>query len=356
MFREALKFFSSLFVLVLSTGAHGDETPRIGMLLPLSGQFAAIGADNRAGIEIAMKELGQSHDLSLVFADSRSDPTLAATEFRKLVAQEKVHGVYVFRGPPGMAVNPISKNLKVPLLGGVGNQAFALNNEYAFQIWPRSDREGELLAEKIVANGNGKVALATVQDDWPVSVSEGFRKRITALGVRIVADEDVLPNDSEFKTLALKFQKQGAQAVFVNLGLSQIASFVRQLREIGYTGQIFTNFWAGKKEVIEGASHAMEGVFYLEMSTNFDYLKKEVQSRSSSALSGATLSAYVATILFAQAAEKITEVNSESLYQALLKQKEVRTKSGNFVIRDRFVEFPMSVRTIKDSKPQDFAQ
>lgn len=91
------------------------------------------------------------------------------------------------------------------------------------------------------------------------------------------------------------------------------------------------------------------------MSTNLENLKLELKNRFNSTPSGATLSSYVATILIAQALKDIKEPDPVKFYQSLLLQKEVKTRNGNFEIKDRFVQFPMVLRVIKDSGIQDLS-
>jgi len=50
----------------------------------------------------------------------------------------------------------------------------------------------------------------------------------------------------------------------------------RQLRDFGVSAQLFSNFWAGKKEVIGAAGSAGEGLLFAEMSTDLTQLKADL--------------------------------------------------------------------------------
>lgn len=253
-----------------------------------------------------------------------------------------------------MAVNPLSKSARLPLLGGVGNKDFALSNEYSFQLWIRSDEEGAFLASKLFDSGYKNVALFTVQDDWPVAVSNGFRERAKSLGITLVLDNEILPSDSDFRSHLLKLRDSEIDAIFINVGLGQIGPLAKQLRELGIKAPLYSNFWAGKKEVISAAGDAGNGLMFAEMATDLANLKSELNKRFKSTPSGATLSAYVATILFSQALTDIGDykVSANALYESLLKQKDVKTRNGTFEIKERFVQFPMTIRTIRSGSAQ----
>lgn len=80
--------YRSIFVVLLSVLCHpalGEHpSSSIGMLLPLSGGYASVGADNRAGIDAALAERGNASGISFFFADSQADPRHSVSEFRKL--------------------------------------------------------------------------------------------------------------------------------------------------------------------------------------------------------------------------------------------------------------------------------
>jgi len=349
----------SLFIAITSfsiTCAFGEpaKSPAVGMLLPLTGNYAAVGADNKQGIEAAQDILKSKAAINLVFADSKADPTTAVSEFRKLIDSDKVLAVYAMRGPVGMAVNPISQSSNISLLGGVGNYQFADTNKYAFQLWSKSDDEGAFLATRMATKGYKKIALLTAEDDWPSAVSKGFREKTDKHELELIYDQEILPSELDFRTVILQIKEKSPDAIFLNLALAQLGPFIKQMREQGVKLPIYSNFWIAKKDVVEAVGEeGLEGVRFVEMGTEFPIFKKTIETKFGSNPSGATLSAYVATILLQQAASELaTNPSPADLYAALLKQKEVRTPDGNIEIVDRCVKFPLVERTMHNGKAE----
>ena len=336
--------------------AESHAAIKLGALLPLSGQYAAVGVDCQHGIEIAQSEISSSAQFEFVTADSKADATTSVSEFRKLLNVDGVIGVFAFRGPVGMAVNPLSKSAQLPLLGGVGNKDFARNNEYAFQLWPRSDVEGEYLAHEWNKRGLKKVGVLTVQDDWPVAVSMGLRERGRALGFNFVFDQDVLPAETDFRSQVVHLRNAAPDVIFINVGLNQIAPLLKQVRELGVRAEIFSNFWLGKKDVLTAAGSTSEGVKFVEMTTSFPALTEAVKKRFNSTPSGATLSSYVATHMFAQALSSADSKTPHSLHARLTAITEIQTPSGVFSVKNRFVQFPLSVRIVRDGRVEALVQ
>ena len=327
---------------------------KVGVLLPLSGNFAAVGNDSRQGIEVALEELGGSTRLDFVYADSKADPKTGVAEFRKFVDTDGVLAVYALRGPIGMALNPLSQAGKVALLGGVGNKDFADQNEFAFQLWSRSDEEGAFLAETLLKQRVRSIALVTTQDDWTNSVSLGFRTAYAARGGTIAIDQGVPPSEVEFSTIVSQIPLKKPDAVFVNLALPQIAPFLRRAREQNITLPIYSNFFSAKKEVVEAAGiESVEGVKFVEMDTNLPQFRRRLDAKFHTNASGATLAAYVAAMLLEKAALDAPEAKSATeFYAALLKVTEIRTADGTFKVRDRKVQFPLVIRTLRGGKAQ----
>lgn len=352
-YKSSSSIVVTLIFLVCSSVFADRPSAKIGMLLPLSGQYASIGLDCQQAVEIAKLEIDPNLNLEFIYADSKAEAAQAVVEFKKLIDIDKIIAGFVFRGPPGMAINPLSKSAKMPILGGVSNKDFALSNDYAFQLWSRSDFEGEFLATALKSKGIKKIALVTVQDDYPVAVSLGFREKIKNLGLEIIIDEEVLPSEVDFRTQISKLRRASTDAIFLNVGLGQIAPMLVQLRQLGIESPLYSNFWAGKKEVITAAGKAAEGVIFAEMSTNLENLRKDLNSKFNTSPSGATLSTYVATIMLAQAISGLSEISAQALHSALSEIKEIKTRNGNFEVKDRFVQFPMSLRVIHSSVVED---
>lgn len=341
-----LLFSHSLFAQIRNT----TEDISIGMLLPLSGEYEAVGKDTLSGIEAAKLEMKHSDKIQFIYADSKAQPLTSISEFKKFLSLPSVAGVFAFRGPVGMAVNPLSRENKLPLLGGVGNKDFTLLNDFGFQLWVPSHREGSFLANKIIEKKYTRIALITVQDDWPIAISQAIRE---SLGQSIVLDEEILPSDKDFKTLTTKLKATSPDAIILNIGLSQIGQSLRQIKEQQIPSKIFSNFWVGKKDVLDSAREAAEGVSFVEMATNLENLKSTLKKLHIESLSGATVSAYVAVLMIDQALETLKSNTRDGLFRALNSLTHIKTNNGVFNINNRIVDFPMTLKTIVQGQVVD---
>lgn len=345
-------------VLVFSTSvAQAQKSPspgrlKVGMLLTLSGSFATAGEDGRKGVEAGLAVAGARNLLEIIYADSRNEPATAISEFRRLVEVDQALAVYTHRGPIGMSLNPVSLKAAVPLLGCVGNKDFAAENEFALQLWPRSDEEGEFLAGEFIKRKYTRAVLIYTEDDWTGAVSRGFREKFLSGGGTLLLDQSVMPGEADFRTLLLKAKKSAPDAVYMNLLLPQIGAIVKQARELELAAPFFSNFYATRKDVSEAAGKAaLEGVRYVELDTDLPALKAALDKDAAEAPAGLTIAAYVTTMLLAQVAAENKDIKSPlQLHELLLRQREIRTPDYVYPIVNRYVKFPLVLKAIHEGK------
>ena len=332
--------------------ADKSEQIKVGMLLTLSGSFATAGEDCRKGIEAALANTGKEKEFHLLFADSKNEPSTAVAEFRKLTQIDGALAIYTHRSSMGMALNPISASAKIPLLGAVGHKDFASGNKFAFQVWPKSGKEGAFVAEVFLRQNFKRAAIISTEDDWTSAIAEGFRQRYSELGANLVFDQSVLLKDRDFRTLLTKIKQRSADVIYVNVLLPQIGPLIRQAKELGISLSLFSNFYTARSDVLESAGlEALEGVQYVEMDTNLPSLKKRLGLSAEAYPQGLTVASYVATTLLVQAISSMNATNpSSTVYSALLAQNEVVTPDHVFAVVDRVVEFPLVVKEIRDGK------
>ena len=170
--------------------------------------------------------------------------------------------MFVQRSTAGMAVNSLSLRDSLPLFGGVGHPLFVHRNEFAWQFWVSSDDEGGALADAAISRGYRSMAVMTVEDEWSVTVSAGFRTRYKELGGEITFDEFLLPTDTDIKPLLTKIRKASPSAVLLNLSIPQLGVAMKQIREMGLSTQIFSTFWAATPDVIQSSKGHAEGVLF----------------------------------------------------------------------------------------------
>lgn len=316
---------------------------RVGLLLVLSGPYASLGEDCRQGVEVAKGVLGagdtlEGKEIKFFYGDTQADPKVAVNEFKKMLNVHNIHLAITLRSPIGMALNPLSARAKVPLLGAVGHTDFVPTNPFAFQLWSTGLEDGEALANLISMNNGKRVALITTEDDWTVSVSDGFRKGARRHGLTLVYDQSLLPTETEFLSVISKLRNSNSDSIIINSGITQIGPIIKKLREQGFTQQIYSTFWVAKPEVLDSAGPAaLEGVKFVEASLAFPKLRAALREKfGDERISQMTYSCYAAMAFALQALADSKGISSSSdVHQSLLKHSSVNLLDEVMIMKGR---------------------
>ncbi len=160
----------------VTIGPKVDGTIRVGILVPLTGRFAHLGAEIRRGIEMALFQIGNPA-LELVFFDTKAGPNAAAAAAAGLTNE-----VDIFIGPLfSSAVQQVRNALAgsaIPLLALSNNVEVARAEQWVLGYLPEQQLDG-LLGHAITT---GKRRFAIIAQDT------AFGRRLQAHAARRLAD------------------------------------------------------------------------------------------------------------------------------------------------------------------------
>jgi len=122
----------------------GTQTVKIGVILPLTGEFALYGQEFKNGIEFVLDQMEAEGalpwaNIEVIWADDGNDPQQSATEMTRLCTTE---GVCATLGPfateCGLAACPLADTYQIPNIGiaVTGDEISDLNLEYFRTIVP----------------------------------------------------------------------------------------------------------------------------------------------------------------------------------------------------------------------------
>ncbi len=326
----------------------------IGLMSEATGPYAENGENCQRGWRAARDAFAPGdrvgmHTVRFVFADSQGEAKTGVNEFRHLTENEHAQAVLTTRSQVGMAVNPLSRKAKIPLLGTVGHPDFVRDNEYAFRFYPTVKAESAALVEKAHELKLRRFALITAEDQWMLALSDAFSQQLRESGGEVVGSWSILDSDANIASTIMRIKQASADAVFVNLGISQSGVVFKKLYELGVGQPLFTQFWGASKEAREAAgAAAMEGVIFVEADLRKPkFLKLLRNAYGDERASAVTFSCYAAlsTLLFTLKQNK--EIDStESLHAQLLKMREVELPDGTLMLRDREAQYDLMWKTV----------
>lgn len=132
-----LGLFAVVGLFIPSSGALAAQEIKIGVIYPLTGGAAAAGRELRAGAELAAEIINNTMDLpiaiaknsgiqslggakiKLIFKDHEANPTLGADLAKKLVLDDKVHGILgCYHSSVTKTVSAVCEQYGVPMING----------------------------------------------------------------------------------------------------------------------------------------------------------------------------------------------------------------------------------------------
>lgn len=199
-----------LLLLLLCGGCAKTPTVKIGVIEPLTGQYAAGGQLEYQGILEAYEDKAQAADMNveLVLADNQSTEEGA----RKAAKQLADAGVSVVIGSWGSTLSaaaaPVLEKAKIP---AVATTAVVYDNDSYFSLGFAEDWQGKILAAE--AEGKGWERVAVIYDPtsaYDIALRNAF---IEAAGKECVCAE-ALVEDNLADCVAAMEQEQ-AQALLI---------------------------------------------------------------------------------------------------------------------------------------------
>ena len=246
----SLTCLSAALTLFGFTSGGVAQTIKVGAVVPLTGRYAALGAQVRAGYEIGVEQTnaaggvtvgGKKMPIELTMLDDESDPTKTVARLETLATQ----GVVAYLGGAGSDLHAAAASIgdknKIPYLG----IAFALNSihkqglRYLFSPFPKSPdlaKETFVLLDGSIpaAQRPTKVALFLERTDWGKEMGSAWESFAKQNGYQVVASGEYAPGAKDFSELILKAKSAGAEAVFALPSPPDGMTIVKQMKELDF--------------------------------------------------------------------------------------------------------------------------
>ncbi|MEN3009082.1 ABC transporter substrate-binding protein [Pseudothermotoga sp.] len=234
----AKKVFVALWILLslLSLG-----TIKIGFFAPITGPAAADGASALHGAELAVEYinarggiLGQK--VELVWYDDNFKADQAVNIAYKLVQQDRV-AVVVSGSYSGMtrAAAGIYQQLKVPMISAYAvHPEIVATGDYIFRVGTLATVQGRAGAHLAVRKlGAKKIAILTIDNDFGVSLTAGFKEEAIKLGAEIVFEQRYPLGETDFRPILTRIRALKPDAIYATAYFSEAARLVSQARQLG---------------------------------------------------------------------------------------------------------------------------
>src|SRR5829696_3137519 len=261
------------------SGSDSGEPIKIGISLPLTGEFSQPGKAAKQGYEVWADTVNSQGGLldrqvELVIKDDASDQNTVVADYNALIQRDQVDlllGTFSsLLNLPASAAAERNRMLYIEPAGGAP-EIFERDFQYGpfFTQQATADHQGDLFAEWVLAlpeNERPKtVAYATLDDPFTVPVVDAIKAKFEDAGIETVY-EDVYPaSTSNFDSIANAVKSANPDLVANGAQFDDGVGFRRSLTKVGFEPKILfqTNAPSFGQQYADGVgAQNTEGTFF----------------------------------------------------------------------------------------------
>lgn len=215
------------------------DTITLGMVTPLTGQFAALGTDGRAGAEALIATVNAAggvngRKLALSVQDDQYDPKQAVAGARYFASQQPVLGIWGNNGTATtLAGLPTLEANGIPLLFPMALATQLASYDKSFASMLPLDGQFELYSNRIAAQPNrasDKFGMLYQNDGTSAQTVAGFKKGKTPLTDEINFERTATTYAPQLQRL----QQDGITDVVFIGNVNQLAVALKEADQMGY--------------------------------------------------------------------------------------------------------------------------
>src|SRR3984957_1886120 len=247
---------------VLAGHASAQQTVKIGVIFPLTGNAASAGIHAKAGLEVAMDIINNAHPelgnfplaknaglaglggakIELVFADNQGSPATGQNQALRLITEEKVVAITgAYQSGVTLTASAIAEKYGIPFLSG---ESVAANlTERGFKWFFRTtpvaadfakDYYDFLKDMKAAGAKTDVVALVHDNTEYGTSVSSVITIVFKSNGMSAPLDVAYAPNATDVQSQVLQLKEKKPDVVILITYTSDAILFAKTMQALDY--------------------------------------------------------------------------------------------------------------------------
>ncbi|MFG2328109.1 ABC transporter substrate-binding protein [Streptomyces sp. NPDC048604] len=253
----------------LGNGGDTQDGPlKIGLLVPQSGTYKALGDEMKQGFELYVEQHGGrlgGREVEIVVADEGETADSGKAAAEKLVKQDRVLAVSgVVSSATINGVKDLFETGRVPLVGSNASPTTLTGTQYIWRTSYVNDEPGKALGKHVAEKAGGSVFLIAAGYQAGKDEVEGFKSTFLPAGGKIAGEAvyTPFPGTKNFQPYLAQIERSGAKAVFCFYAGGAAVDFVKQYRDFGLAGKIplYAPGFLTEGGVLKGQGEAATGI------------------------------------------------------------------------------------------------
>jgi branched-chain amino acid transport system substrate-binding protein len=254
-----LTLFAVLAALAGAMSGAAQAEIVVGVSLGITGPGASLGVHYRNAFQLMGKTLG-GEPVRYVILDDGSDPTNAAKNARKLIAEEKADVLLGSNGvPSAVQMAQAAAEAKIPMLVMTPAVLSGEVLHWSFVVPQPTELMMSAVSQQLKAHGVKTVGYIGFSDVWGDLVYKAIQSQAGEYGYKIVTDERYARADTSVTGQVLRLLSKNPDAVIVGGSGTGAALPHVALVERGYRKTIYHNHGTVNAEFIKVGGKAVEG-------------------------------------------------------------------------------------------------
>ena len=321
-----------LFMFGAAVPADAAETIKIGVVSPVSGNYSEQGILERAGMEMALKDLGGTilgRPVEFIVADSETNPDTAARRIRGLIEKDNVKvimgGVSSSVCAAVAAVATERNRLYIATNGNSDELSSTKAVRNMFRVAPSMAVMGRVAGNFAFENCGTKWFFLTHDYSWGHSGTRWAREVLKKSGGTEVGEVKVPMGTRDFSAQILQIRNSGAEVLVTTCAGFDNVALLKQLVEYRiYDKMKVVDTLQDYVDVYPLNSNERRGYWASEMSWDETEQMKDASRRFHE--------------MFPKAAEPVIDCNPYNGYIALMAFAEAAEKAGTVDDVDKLIK------------------
>ncbi len=263
----------SLFTLFTGC-AKKEDTIKIGVAGPMTGDQAKMGTDLKNGVELAVSEWNEKggalgKKIELLVEDDQHDPKFAVTVANKLSNSGVAGVIGHWNSSASIPASEVYKDRGyIPMItpASTNPQLTERGFENVFRVCGRDDQQGMIAAEFVVKNLKiKKVAIVHDKTTYGQGLANEFKK---AMGnaAEVVYYGVVIQGDKDFRAVLTSIKDKRPELIYFGGIYPEAGLLVKQAKELGIKAPFMSGDGTIDKEFIKIAGKENSEGTYLTFS------------------------------------------------------------------------------------------
>jgi len=235
-----------IFVILFSVGLNklannvvvednSNETVKIGLVVPLSGNQASSGEIFKKSAQMAFRDIAKKNNkykYELIIEDDGFEAKKTVSVANKLISVDNVDAIVSFSSHSGNVIAPIAQNNKVIHISLASDDNIA-KSTYNFINWTTIEDEVIKMVNKIDDDGVKNLAVLVVNHPATNLMLDYTKKHIADKNTKISYVAKANSGTRDFKTIISKVKSANPDLISLIMFSPEQEIFVKQLRELG---------------------------------------------------------------------------------------------------------------------------